>query len=101
MTQNVTIYPPSRTAMQSGRGKVGRWRLEYDLETAREPEPLMGWVSSGDTNNQVRIFFDSREEAVAFAEQKGWQYTVLNSRERKIKPRNYADNFKYRSAEEA
>lgn len=91
---NVRIYKPSKTAMQSGRAKIGRWTLEYEIETPRRPEPLMGWISSGDTLNQVRLQFDTREEAVAFAERKGWGYTVSEPRERRVRPRNYADNFR-------
>ena len=61
------IYRPSRNTMQSGRGNLRHWLLEYELETPRRPEPLMGWVSSGDTLNQVRLRFASEEEAVAYA----------------------------------
>ena len=90
----VRIYQPSKTAMQSGRAKTGRWILEYEIETPRRPEPLMGWISSGDTLNQVRLEFDTEEEAVAFAERKGWSASVSKPRERRVRPRNYADNFR-------
>ncbi len=81
--------------MQSGRGRVGSWVLEYEPETRRQPENLMGWTSSGDTLNQVKLKFASAEDAIAFAENKGWAYTVLPTQERIVKPRNYVDNFKY------
>lgn len=81
--------------MQSGRGNTAGWLIEYELESARKPETLMGWVASGDTNNQVCLQFPTQEEAVAFAEKEGWSYTVLPTRQRRVKPRNYADNFKY------
>lgn len=81
--------------MQSGRSKMDRWVLEYELETAREPEALMGWVSSGDTLNQVRLKFDSLDKAKAFADDKGWTYAVIRDQERRVKPRNYMDNYKY------
>lgn len=100
MTLNVRIYQPSKNAMQSGRGKTKYWLLEYELETARTPEPLMGWVSSGDTLNQVRLKFDTLEKAVAYAQKEGWGYTVLTAHERVLQPRNYLDNFKYRPHEE-
>lgn len=90
------IYRPSKTAMQSGRGKIHSWMLEYEPETPRRPEPLMGWVSSGDTLNQVRLRFPTKEEAIAFAERKGIEYTVLEDHRRRVTPRNYADNFKPR-----
>ncbi|MEQ8964839.1 MAG: ETC complex I subunit [Azospirillaceae bacterium] len=90
------IYRPAKTAMQSGRGNVKDWVLDYEPETPRRPEPLMGWVSSGDTLNQVRLSFDSKEDAIAFAERKGLDYSVQSEHRRRIKPRNYADNFKPR-----
>lgn len=92
----VRIFKPSRTAMQSGRGKAKEWQIEPELETARTPEPLMGWVASGDTLNQIRLHFATAEEAVKFAARKGWVYTLDEAQERKVTPRNYADNFRAR-----
>lgn len=92
--RRVRIYKPAKTSMQSGRGQTRGWVLDYDLETPRRPEPLMGWIASGDTLNQVRIPFDSAEEAVAFAEKNGWDYIVRRPRERRIPPKNYGDNFR-------
>ena len=93
MSTSVRIYRPSKTAMQSGRAKTRLWVLEPTLETARRPEPLMGWVSSGDTNNQVRLTFESKEEAVAYAKKHGLDYVVQGAHERTLKPKGYADNF--------
>jgi hypothetical protein len=93
---DVRIYKPSKNAMQSGRAKAeGYWMLEYETETPRKPDPLMGWNSCGDTLNQVRLYFSSAEEAVAFAQKKGWGYSVQIPHERRVRPRNYVDNFKY------
>ncbi|NQW11499.1 MAG: ETC complex I subunit [Alphaproteobacteria bacterium] len=91
----VRIYQPTKTAMQSGRAKIKDWILEYRAESRRVPEPLMGWVSAGDTTNQVRIPFDSREEAVAFAKKHGFAYTVQETRNRRPTPKAYADNFAF------
>ena len=100
MTLRAKIYQPSKNAMQSGLSKTGMWRLEYEAESARQPEPLMGWTSSKDTLNQVRVTFHTLEEAVDFANKKGFIYTVLPPQERKVTPRNYGDNFKYFPPEE-
>ncbi len=88
------IYQPSKTAMQSGRGKSGSWILDFEPATPRRPEPLMGWASSGDTLNQVRLTFASKEEAIAFAERKGLAYSVAVTNDRQVRPRNYGDRFK-------
>ena len=92
---NVKIYKPSTSVMQSGRGKTQYWVLEYETTTPRAPERLMGWTASGDTLNQVQMRFESAEKAVAFAKEKGWTYDVLPEHERRVKPRNYGDNFRY------
>ncbi|MFK7840424.1 MAG: ETC complex I subunit [Bdellovibrionales bacterium] len=94
------IYKPSRSTMQSARGKSKDWVLEYENDTPRKPEPLMGWVSSDDTNNQVKMRFKSEKDAIQFAKSKGLDYKVIKAQVRKTKPRNYGDNFKYIPPEE-
>lgn len=89
------IYQPSKTAAQSGRAGVKNWVLEYEMVTDRTPESLMGWVASGDTLNQVRLKFSTFEEAKNFAEGNGLRYSVQPPHQRRVRPRNYADNFKY------
>ncbi len=92
----VRIFKPSKTAMQSGRGKTGEWVLEFEPGARADPDPLMGWAGSTDTRAQVRLNFETRDEAVAHAERNGWTYTVQNPKERRIQPKAYADNFNYK-----
>jgi len=94
---NVPISQQSKSATQSGRARAGVWILEYELETPRRPEALMGWTASGDTLNQVCLEFPTREDAIAYAESKGWEYTAGQAHTRIVTPRNYVDNFKYRA----
>ncbi len=89
------IYQPPKSSMQSGRARTLDWVLEYEVETPRRPEPLMGWIASGDTLNQVRLRFASREDAVAFAEREGYDYSVEMPKPHRVRPRSYADNFRY------
>ena len=89
------IFKPSKSAMQSAQGKTHEWVLECESPSRRDPEPLMGWTASGDTVNQVRLYFPTRQAAVSFAREKGWQYTVAPEHKKVVRPRNYADNFKY------
>lgn len=89
------IYTPSKNAMQSGRSKTKEWILEFETNTDKNPEPLMGWSQSKDTMTQVRLKFRTLEQAERYAEENGLYYQVTPQHERKPKPRNYGDNFKY------
>lgn len=94
MTVTAKIFKPVKSATQSGRAKIKKWVLEHELETKRQPEALMGWTASGDTLNQVKITFETEEEAIAFADKKGWGYTIIEPQARQLKGRTYLDNFK-------
>jgi hypothetical protein len=89
------IYQPPKNAMQSGRAGTHHWVLEFEPAAPRRADPLMGWIGSADTQTQVRLFFENREEAVAYAERNGIDYEVELPQERRIKPKAYADNFRY------
>jgi len=89
------IYRPARTAMQSGQAKSKRWLLEYEPEEARRVEPLMGWTSSGDMKSQLKLWFDTKEEAVAYCERNGIPFRVHEPGGTAFKPMSYSDNFKY------
>lgn len=89
------IYQPAKTAMQSGTAKTTGWVLEFAPASAREVDPLMGWTSSSDTQTQVKLRFDSREAAEAYASAKGIEFDVAEPQKRKplIRQRGYGENF--------
>jgi hypothetical protein len=89
------IFKPTRNAMQSGTAKTKEWVLEFEPEAPREIEPLMGWTSSGDMKQQVRLRFDSAEEATAYCERHGIAYQVTQPKEPTRRVIAYADNFAY------
>ena len=89
------IYKPARTAMQSGAAKTKEWVLEYAPEKPREIEPLMGWTSSADMNQQVRLQFETKDEAVAYCERHGIPYRVFEPKEPVRRKIAYADNFAF------
>ena len=78
-TMPARIYKPSKTAMQSGQANTKAWVLDFEPEAPRHVEPLMGWTSSGDMRQQLRLRFDSKEEAVAYCERRGVPYQVTAS----------------------
>lgn len=87
------IYRPARTAMQSGQAKTKRWVLEFEPEHARQIEPLMGWTSSTDMRQQVRLTFETKEEAVAYAKRHAIAFQVREPKPRRRVIKAYADNF--------
>jgi len=89
------IYRPARNAMQSGQARTKEWVLEFEPEVAQRIDPLMGWTGAGDTKQQVRLEFESKDEAVAYAERHRVPYQVFEPKEAKRAVRAYADNFKY------
>ncbi|MRX51561.1 ETC complex I subunit [Paracoccus sp. S-4012] len=88
------IYQPSRNAMQSGARTRG-WVLDFEPAEKREIDPLMGWTSSADTQRQVRLRFETREQAEAYARENGITYVVqeANRRAVNVRPRGYGENF--------
>ena len=81
--------------MQSGKAKTGYWVLEFEPEKPRRIDPLMGYTSSGDMKSQVRLTFDTREEAVAYAEREGLAYRVDEPKQPVRRQISYAENFRY------
>jgi hypothetical protein len=89
------IYKPAKTAMQSGTAKTKSWVLEFEQATPKVVEPLMGWTSSSDTRQQVRLHFASKDEAVAYCEHHGIAYRVFDPNPPARRTMAYSDNFAY------
>ncbi|RYE06008.1 MAG: hypothetical protein EOP33_02045 [Rickettsiaceae bacterium] len=90
----VTIHKIVKSTMQSGLGK-NIWLLEpANKMQGRFIESLMNRTSSNNTNNEVKIEFNSLEEAIIFARKNNYFYEVITASSKKIIKQNYADNFK-------
>jgi len=53
----------------------------------------MGWNASRDTQKQVKLKFESKEEAINYANKHNIPFDLLESKKRKIIIKSYADNF--------
>ena len=87
------ISRPAKSATQSGAARTKAWLLEY-APADRHIEPLMGWTSSSDTTSQVKLWFATREEAVAYAEREGVAYRIEEPKPTTRRVMAYSDNFK-------
>ena len=86
------IYIPTKTAMQSGRGKLKKWVLEF-ITKDTSVNPLMGWESSIDTLSEVILKFSSKDKAVEYAKANDISYTVIESKKKDFVIKSYANNF--------
>ena len=93
------IHQPPKTAMQSGWARTHEWVLEFEAARPQLADPLMGWIGGTETQSQVRLSFDSRAAAIAYAEAHGIAFQVEEPKSRRIRPKAYADNFKFGRAE--
>lgn len=93
------IYSPPKNPMQSGRGKLGVWHLEFEGAQSKSIEPLMGWATQSDTLGQVRLSFASQEEAIDYAKSKGIEYSVIEPKPVKRIIRSYSENFAFNKKE--
>lgn len=87
------IYQQPKSAMQSGRAKTHQWILEYISSDRKVADPLTGWAGSKDTDQQIKLKFDSLDMAKAYCEDKGISYNVINTPNKTLKIQAYSDNF--------
>ena len=90
----IKIYKPSKTAMQSGIGKTKKWLAEYISDEETVKDHLMGWNSSADTKTQIKVFFETKEQAIAWAKKNNYQFYIEEPKVKKIKPKSYSSNFR-------
>lgn len=90
---SVKIYKPAKSAMSSGRGKTKKWVMIFDRENAQYIEPVMQWTGTTSTLPEVKLTFQSQDEAIDFAKKHNWEYTLIQPHEKVIKPKSYVDNF--------
>mgnify|MGYP001166294870 CR=1 FL=1 len=86
------IYIPSKTTMQSGRGKTKKWILSFETKNTKT-NPLMGWESGEDTLSEVILEFSSKEKAINYAKKNNILYQVIEPKKSNFIIKSYADNF--------
>jgi hypothetical protein len=89
------IYRPAKTAMQSGKAKTHSWVLEFDQESPRTIDPIMGYTSSADTRQQLKLTFESLEQAEDYAKRNNIEYRVVQPKEVLRQSLSYSDNFRF------
>ena len=83
---------PSKSSMQSGKGKSNKWLLVFETKDPTS-NPLMGWESSSDTLSELKLEFPTKELAINYAKKQKIDYELIELKKRKIIKKSYADNF--------
>ena len=89
------IYRPAKNAMQSGKAKTRDWVLEFEPASARRSDPLMGWTLTSDMDGQIHLAFETKDEAVAYAQAHGIAFQISDPKPAKRIIKAYADNFAF------
>ena len=78
--------------MQSGLKKYDKWIIEFFTD---QPgiNPLMGWESSTDTYSEIKLEFNDKDAAIEYAKKNKIDFELIETKERKIIKKSYADNF--------
>ena len=88
----VKIYKPAKSAMQSGSRNTKKWRIEFDSKD-KDINPLMGWETSKDTMSEVKLDFETKDQAIKFANKNNLDYYLIEPQKRKFVKKSYTDNF--------
>lgn len=91
----VIIYQTPKSAMQSGKKKIGQWHVRFHEDhKIRSKDPLMNWTSADSTLPQIDLVFATKDLAKSFAVEKGYDYEIRELKNsKKIIKKSYAANF--------
>ena len=78
--------------MQSGFGNSDKWLIEF-ITKDNSINPLMGWESSSDMLNELKLEFSSKELAIDYAKKNKIDFELIEPQKRKVVKKSYADNF--------
>ncbi|OQR90878.1 NADH dehydrogenase, ubiquinone iron-sulfur protein 4 [Thraustotheca clavata] len=70
------IFMPARNQMQSGDYNTHHWEIRFGTRQTWQ-NPLMGWTSGADPIDALTLKFNTKEEALEFAQRQGWSTEVM------------------------
>ena len=98
----MVIFRPARAACQQGKALLNTWKI-HPGEQQKWENPLMGWTSTSDplSNTHMTLEFNSKEDAIKFAQKNAWKYEVVEPdppNRAIVTPKSYSDNFTWKGA---
>jgi hypothetical protein len=92
MKKKAKIYIPAKSSMQAGRGKQKTWILEFETKDPHT-NALMGWESSSDTLEEVKLKFASKDKAIDYAESNNIDFSIIEPKKKIFVIKSYEENF--------
>jgi hypothetical protein len=92
MIQRAKIYQPVKTTMQSGKARTKFWILEFAKSNSNK-DFVMGWTSSSNTKEQIKLKFETQEQAIAYANENNILFDLSTHKKNRLIIKAYADNF--------
>ena len=92
MVLRAKIYQPVKTAMQSGKARTKFWILEFTKSNSNK-DFVMGWTSSSNTKEQIKLKFETQEQAIAYANENNILFDLTTYKKNRLIIKAYADNF--------
>ncbi len=92
MVLRAKIYQPVKTSMQSGKARTKFWILEFTKSNSNK-DFVMGWTSSSNTEEQIKLKFETQEQAIAYANQNNILFDLTIHKKNRLIIKAYADNF--------
>jgi NADH dehydrogenase len=95
LSRKVLIYKPAKTATQHGWAATKQWVMKFS-PGPQWTNPLMGWTSTSDPLTEMSIKFPTKEAALAFAAENGFDSNVSDEEHNLRKnQRTYGSKFRY------
>ena len=88
----VLTHFPYGYDVSAGTSATESWSLEF-VHQGHWYNPLMGYTSTADPVGQLRMQFNTKQAAVAFAEKQGLSYSIEDPH-KKVK-RNWMKSYEY------
>ena len=90
----VLIYQKNKPITQSGFLNFNNeWLIKVDEPKNQNKDNVMGWVSVDGHKGQIKLKFKTKEMAISYAKNNGYQYRILENKAKSITQKSYSTNF--------
>jgi len=79
--------------MQSGLSNTKKWCLSNSEIDESYISSKFCWIGSTNPEKQIKLFFDSLEDAKSFATRNKYDFKIIQPKKRKIVKKSYSENF--------